>query len=524
MSYEHRLLMRRRLELYHDLLTEQLRPRIEAAAAVTAEATTEATTDNPESDDTDRNIEDDTDDSDEDLCEWEHTENKSSEESCARVTEWRCGVERNGIWEDDTPDHRKNPDKGPVRGEMEQHDDDETSPSTEVSDIEHFGGDSNADRSGKSHRRYSAPIWGALAANTINKPGELEEAADGDNTPSRSETAKREGYITVLLDQTAPVSESSADEAPEGLTTPPSSPCRASSVTTSPVTINEPSHQTSLLGKTTVIDYSQLISAETLQRSKSVPPRNLFLSRCPPTPPPDTTSFASCSSQLRFTVTPAELKFFNRHIEEVAYMIRGIDYQFQMQEYRQEMRRQSRRRKRRAEVKEQLELIEWDNGVVPEEWNNTGGKGEAEMVEEAADEIGHRSWNTSGQWTSGGLQEVESIDKNWEGVDNPGSSEPVEIEEGCGTYGYEDDLDSVWPEDVGEDDNMKEEWDFAWSSKLMEVKENIHLHQPTKPSPLRKGYTPDDMVWEEAVEEAEYLSFYGHQPKKDKRGRRYWRL
>ncbi|KAK3403442.1 hypothetical protein B0T20DRAFT_475229 [Sordaria brevicollis] len=547
MSYKHRRLMRRRLERYHDLLTKQLRPMIEDAAAAIAESTTATTTDNPESDDTDQNIEDDSDttsddtdeDSDEDLCEWEHTKDKSSKESCARLTKWRCGVKRKVIWEDDTPGHCKNPDKGSVRRELGQHDDDTASSSTEASNIEHVGVDKDADTSGTSSRGFSVPIWDGPASNTNNVSGEPEEADDGDDTSDGSETS-----ITVMLNQTTPDSESSTDEASEDLTTPPSSPCRETFITESPIIMNYPSHQASILGKCTVIDYSQFGPADFSFSRQFIQfecgtPLDIFPFHCLPTPSPGTTyycstpsifscssvysiySTSSISSQPCFTVSPAELKFFNKHVEEVGFMIQCIDYQFKMQEYRQEIRKQDRFRKREAEIEEQMKMFQWSHGVTSQ-WDRQEGVGEADTYEDSAEETGHQGSGTSGELTSSGLDDEQSAATSCEDVEIPDTSELVELRMDCGSHKDKGDLDSVWPEDIGEDDNVEEDWN--WSAKLTELKEKVHPHQPVRPSPLRMGYTPDDMIWEEMVEEAEYLSFYGHQSKKDKLGRRYWRL
>ncbi|KAJ4417646.1 hypothetical protein N0V85_001756 [Neurospora sp. IMI 360204] len=436
MSYEHRCLMRRRLELYHDILTEQLRPRIEAAAAATTEHH-DSDADQYIDDDTDNT--DDTDDSDEDLCEWEHAENKPSEESYARITQWRCGLEVNRVWEKDAPDYCENTEKGSDQVELEQQDDNEAFPITGVHHVEHSGSRSSADTSVQTSHPQSNLINHSLSLPTNSR-----------------------------------------------------------------------------------LSQSNL-------RSKSLPPLNLLLSHCPPTPPPETSSTSTSTySQLRFTVTQAELDFFYKHIEQIEYMIRGIDYQFQMQEYRNEVRRQNWRRRRRAEVEEKLMFIAWGNEMPSEDWSNGACMevDEAELVDETMEDTGHQSRENAavtGEWDSGGL----------EGADDPNSHGRGELGDGCGTDGDGQDGESVGAEGAGDEDAVVAEedgssengWDSAWSSTWSEQpEEKTQLHQPPQRSPLRKGYTPDDMVWEEAVAEAKYLSFYGHQFKKDERGRRYWRL
>ncbi|KAK1774220.1 hypothetical protein QBC45DRAFT_46882 [Copromyces sp. CBS 386.78] len=536
MSYEHRCLMRRRLELYHDLLTEQLRPRIEAAAA----ATIEATTDQPVSD-TDQYIDenpedtddtDDTDDSDEDLCEWEHAENQSSEESYARVTQWRCGLESNGIWEDDAPDLGENAEKGSDQVELEQQDGDEASTTTQVHHFEHAATGNAVDTSVRNSGGPLTPLSVAFALDHIAKIEGQGHMDDGKNTPSGPETTKREADNTARPQQMKSGSESSKGDSLNKFTTPPSSPCHESSVTASPVSINEGNNPTSL-GQPNFSSHFQSIPTtsklfQSARRSKSLPPLNLLPSHCPPTPPPDTSSSsASTYSPLDFTVTPAELKFFNKHIEQVAYMIRGMDYQFQMQEYRNEVRRENRRMRRRAEVEESLREIEWSNKVPAEEWSSVAGMDAAEWAEGTTKETEHQSWENDAvtpESNSGGLEGDQSADLKGQGVNEPLLYRQGQWGQTYGTDGREDDVDSVWPDGAGEDDGCEIGWDSAWSSTQLELQEKIQLHQPTKPSPLRKGHTPDDMVWEDAVAEAEYLSCYGHQSKKDERGRRYWRL
>lgn len=532
MSYEYRCLMRRRLELYHDLLTEQLRPRIEAAAA--AAATTDATTDHPDSDtdqciDDDVDNTDDTDDSDEDLCEWEHAENSSSEESYARVTQWRCGLERNGIWEDDASDHGENDEKRSDQVELEQQDD-RVSTTTEVHHFEHTDKGKAMDTSVHYSGGPLTPLSAAFALDYITKGKEQGHMDDGKNTFSGPETTKREGDNTARPQQMASGSEPSKDDSPDKFTTPPSSPCREYSVTASPISTDERNHPTS--HRQPNLTLFMPINSRLFQlprRSKSLPLLNLLPSHCPPTPPPDTSSSAASTYSLRpFTVTPAEHRFFNRHIEQVEYMIRGIDYQFQMQEYRNEIRRQNRRSRRRAEVEERMREIECSNRMPSEDWScNSVGFGEAQWTEGATEETQHQSWENdavSPQSNSAGLQGDESADTEREGTTKPILYRQGDWGETYGTDGHEDDVDSVWPDGAGEDDGCETGWGSAWSATQLEPEEKIQLHQPTNPSPLRNGYTPDDMVWEEAVAEAEYLSYYGHQSKRDECGRRYWRL
>lgn len=171
-------------------------------------------------------------------------------------------------------------------------------------------------------------------------------------------------------------------------------------------------------------------------------------------------------------------------------------------------------------------FIAWGNEMSSEDWSNVAGMDGTE----------HQSWeNTAvtGEWDSGGLEGDESADAKEEGDDDPSSHRPGEKGEGCGTDGHREDGESVGADGAGDEDAVVAEedgssengWDSgAWSSTWSEPEEKTQLHQPTQRSPLRKGYTPDDMVWEEAVAEAEYLGFYGHQFKKDERGRRHWRL
>lgn len=531
--------MRRRLELYHDLLTEQLRPRIEAAAAATAEAVT----DNPDSDTdqcVDDNDTDDTDDtdSDEDLCEWEHAENESPGESCARVAQWCCGLERNGIWEDDDPDHGRSDATGSDQVDLDQQDGNQDSSTTAVQRSGHADKDKAVDASVQKSGGPLTPLSVALVLNHIAKAEEQGQADDGKTLSSGPETTRREVVNTVNPQLIASSSELSQGASSEKLT-PPSSPCREASVITSPVSADEGNDQT-CLGKPALSNHPHSILTTSMllqspRRSKSLPLANLLPSHCPPTPPPDTSSSSSVTSTYsipRFTVTQAELNFFNHHIEQVAYMIRGIDYQFQMQEYRNDIRRHNRRKRRREEIEQWLALMELGNEAPAGEWSSGTGWDEVGWTQGAAGETEHQSCEgiaTTEEWDFGALGEDGSTDTNTEEVVDDTS--PIMYTQGgwAGeTYGtdgqHEDDVDSIWPDDGG---GVDEGWDSGWdstgclSTEPMEPEEKTQLHQPAKPSPLRMGYTPEDLAWEDAVAEANYLSSYG---KRDEHGRRYWRL
>ncbi|KAK3499419.1 uncharacterized protein B0T23DRAFT_16981 [Neurospora hispaniola] len=541
MSYEHRCLMRRRLELYHDLLTEQLRPRIEAAAAATTEnENPDSGTDQYIDDDTDNS--DDTDDSDEDLREWDHAENKSSEESYARVTQWRCGLERNKVCETDALNHCGQTEEGSGQVDLRQQDNKyEACLTAEVRHIEQARSGTAADMSMQNLGGPLAPLLATLPLNHMAKNEEQGQADDGETASSSFETTEREASNIPLPDQGNSSSEASKDDFSNKFNTPPSSSCRESSVTASPVPINKGNDPTSLLRQSNLINQSQPIPttlklSQSPRRSKSLPPLNFFPSRCPPTPPPDTSSSTSTYSPLRFTVTPAQLEFFYEHIHEVEYMIRGIDYQFQMHEYRDEVRRQNRRRRIRTEVEERMRIIEWNNDIPGEDWGSVTGMDETELVEESAEEIGQQSWENDtvvAVWDTGGLEGNQPTDTEGEGDDDPSSYEPGGVGDGCATDGHGEEDDSVWVDGAGDenaaaaaDGSSSDEtgWNCAWSSTCLESEKKTQPHQPTKSSSLRKEYTPDDMVWEEAVAEAEYLKSFGHHFKKDKRGRRYWRL
>lgn len=181
-------------------------------------------------------------------------------------------------------------------------------------------------------------------------------------------------------------------------------------------------------------------------------------------------------------------------------------------------------------------IIEWNNDIPGEDWGSVAGMGGTELVEESAEEIGQQSWeNTTvvSGWGSGDLEGNQPADTQKEGDDDHNSHEPSGMEDGCATDGHGEEDDSVWADRAGDknaaaaaDGSSSDHtgWNCAWPSIWLESEKKTQPHQPTKSSSLRKGYTPDDMVWEEAVAEAEYLRSFGHQFKKDKRGRRYWRL
>ncbi|KAL0465495.1 hypothetical protein QR685DRAFT_130917 [Neurospora intermedia] len=547
MSYEHRCLMRHRLELYHDLLTEQLRPRIEAAAAAATENEHPVSgtkqyrdDDTNKSDNTDDT--DDSDDSDEDLCEWDHTENKSSEESYARVTQWRCGLERSEVSETDAPDYCVQTGEGSNQVELRQQDKKYAACLTaEVRHIEQARSGTAAHRSLQDFGGPLAPLLAALPSNPMAKTEEHGQEDDGETASSSFETTEREASNVALPDQGNSSSEASKDGLPGKFTASPRSPCRESSVTASPVSMKNSSHTTSILRQSNLINQSQPILttsklAQSPRRPKSLPPLNFLPSHCPPTPPPDSSSSTFTYSPLRFTVTPAELAFFYRHIQQVETMISKIDYHFQMHNYRDEVRRQNRRRRIRAEVEEQMGIIEWSNGIPGEDWGSVAGMDGTELIEESAEEIGQQSWENDtvvAGWDSGDLEGNQPADTQGKGDDDHSSYEPGGVGDGCATDGHGEEDDSVWADGAGDEtaaaaangtSSDETGWNCAWSSTCLESEKKTQPHQPTKSSPLRKGYTPDDMVWEEAVAEAEYLERFGHHSKKDKRGRRYWRL
>ncbi|KAK3501462.1 hypothetical protein B0T13DRAFT_463423 [Neurospora crassa] len=541
MSYEHRCLMRRRLELYHDLLTEQLRPRIEAAAAAATE------NENPDSgtneyidDDTDNT--DDTDDSDEDLCEWDHAENKSSGESYARVTQWRCGLERNEVSETDAPDYCEQTEEGSGQVDLRQQDNNNAACLTaDVRHIEQACSGNAADTSMRNCGGPLTPLLATLPSYPMARNQEQGQEEDGETASSSFETTKREASNIASPDQGNSSLKATRDDSSDKFTASPRSPCRELSVTTSPVPMNKDNHTASILRQSNLINQSRPILttsklSQSPRRSKSLPPLNFLPSHCPPTPPPDSSSPTSTYSPLRLTVTPAQLAFFYRHIQQVEKMISEIDYQFQMHNYRDEVRRQNRRRRIRAEVEERMRIIDWSNDIPGEDWGSVAGMNGIELVEESAEEIGQQSWendNVVAVWDTGGLEGNQPADTEKEGGHDPSSYEPGGVRDGCATDGHGEEDDSVWVDGAGDenvdaaaDGTSSDEtgWNCAWSSTCLEPEKKTQPHQPTKSSSLRKGYTPDDMVWEEAVAEAEYLKSFGHHFKKDKRGRRYWRL